>query len=81
MEIRNSLQAELQVRMPATVLWNYPTIHALAEYLESLLWPGTDAAGESVVADVTADEDDDALMAELLRELATIQEKFKGGNV
>ncbi|WP_342651074.1 type I polyketide synthase [Pseudomonas sp. REB1044] len=80
-EIRNRLQAELQVRMPATVLWNYPTIHALAEYLESLLWPGTDAAGESVVADVTADEDDDALMAELLRELATIQEKFKGGNV
>ncbi|MFB4393949.1 MULTISPECIES: beta-ketoacyl synthase N-terminal-like domain-containing protein [unclassified Pseudomonas] len=77
-EIRNRLQAELQVHMPATVLWNYPTITALATYLESLLWPleeGLQGRSERIDA---PDEDDDALMAELLRELATIKDKFSG---
>ncbi len=76
-EIRNRLQTELQVRMPATVLWNYPTITALACYLESLLWP-IEGAGLGEAEPITEpDEDDDALMAELLRELATLKDKFR----
>lgn len=53
--------------MPATVLWNYPTITALACYLESLLWPmeGGGLGGAEPIAE--PDEDDHALMAELLR--------------
>jgi acyl transferase domain-containing protein/acyl carrier protein len=75
-EIRNRLQTELHVRMPATVLWNYPTIEALATYLEPLLWPpGAEHGSRS--EEETA-PDDDALMAELLRELATIKDKFSG---
>ncbi|MBJ9975376.1 SDR family NAD(P)-dependent oxidoreductase [Pseudomonas sp. S75] len=79
-EIRNRLQTELEVRMPATVLWNYPTVNALASYLESLLWPADNDDAHTTVSEVGADEDDDALMAELLKELATIQEKFNGAN-
>lgn len=76
-EIRNRLQTELQVRMPATVLWNYPTITALACYLESLLWPmeGGGLGGAEPIAE--PDEDDHALMAELLRELAALKDKFR----
>ncbi|HWE62332.1 MAG TPA: phosphopantetheine-binding protein, partial [Chloroflexota bacterium] len=59
LEMRNRLEIGLGMHLPATVLWSYPTIAALAEYLagefeESLSPPDDPAkqiagvAGESV---------------------------------
>jgi acyl carrier protein len=78
-EIRNRLQSEFRVRMPATVLWNYPTVASLATHIESLLWPTTASVAEpmqtkSVVGEV--DDSEEALMAQLLDELATIKSTY-----
>ncbi|WP_429530275.1 SDR family NAD(P)-dependent oxidoreductase [Pseudomonas frederiksbergensis] len=84
-EVRNRLQTELSVRMPATVLWNYPTVSSLAGYLESLLWPPSatppvtamPVCSESPA--IAADDSEEALMAQLLEELATIKDTYKMG--
>ncbi|MBD8147157.1 SDR family NAD(P)-dependent oxidoreductase [Pseudomonas fluorescens] len=80
-EVRNRLQNELSVRMPATVLWNYPTVSSLASYLETLLWPASTVAQPPPVEPVTYEVEDseDALMAQLLDELATIKSTYKMG--
>lgn len=80
-EVRNRLQNELTVRMPATVLWNYPTVSSLAGYLETLLWPPPTVVQPSPFEPVTyaVDDSEDALMAQLLDELAMIKSTYKMG--
>lgn len=84
-EVRNRLQTELSVRMPATVLWNYPTVSSLAGYLESLLWPPSPATLVTTMLPcsqsptTTADDSEEALLAQLLEELATIKDAYKMG--
>jgi acyl carrier protein len=41
LELRNRIESDLNVQLVATVLWNYPTILALAEYLRGRLAPTT----------------------------------------
>ncbi|WP_447803266.1 SDR family NAD(P)-dependent oxidoreductase [Pseudomonas serbica] len=83
-EVRNRLQTELSVRMPATVLWNYPTVSSLAGYLESLLWPPSPITpvtmplcSESPA--IPTDDSEEALMALLLEELVTIKDAYTLG--
>lgn len=33
-ELRNSLEGELRITLPATLLFDYPTVHDLAAYLK-----------------------------------------------
>jgi NAD(P)-dependent dehydrogenase (short-subunit alcohol dehydrogenase family)/acyl carrier protein len=37
LELRNRLDSELSLQLPATVVWNYPTVKSLALHLASLL--------------------------------------------
>ena len=57
-EIKNRLQAELGVPLRATVVFNYPNIAALAEYLASLLpaVPVTPASTNADLDNLSADE-------------------------
>ena len=83
-EIRNRLQSEYRVRLPATTLWDYPTVSAVSEYLGTLL------GEEAVVAPSDpievrlpttpgkTDDSDEALLAQLLQELTTLENAVKG---
>ncbi|MCK8351684.1 SDR family NAD(P)-dependent oxidoreductase [Erwinia amylovora] len=81
-EVRNRLQSELSVRMPATVLWNYPTVSSLASYLETLLWPECATPYPTAHPVQTnplvgaIDDSEEALMAQLLDELAIIKSTY-----
>ncbi|HEX2691985.1 MAG TPA: SDR family NAD(P)-dependent oxidoreductase, partial [Kofleriaceae bacterium] len=44
LELRNRIETSLGLKLSATVVWNYPTIAALAEYLARKLEPAPDAA-------------------------------------
>jgi hypothetical protein len=37
LELRNRLERNLRLKLAATLVWNYPTITAIAAYLESRL--------------------------------------------
>ncbi|TYC16099.1 type I polyketide synthase [Actinomadura syzygii] len=56
-ELRNALRAETGLRLPATLVFDYPNAHAVAEYLESEL-SGTAAAGAVIAASVQKVDDD-----------------------
>jgi NAD(P)-dependent dehydrogenase (short-subunit alcohol dehydrogenase family)/acyl carrier protein len=54
LELRNRIESALGVAMPATLLWAYPTIAALARHLISLLVGGEPAASPVIPAPATA---------------------------
>jgi phthiocerol/phenolphthiocerol synthesis type-I polyketide synthase C len=47
LELRNRLEADLGLTLPATLMWNYPTIVALAPFLASKLDISLDAENET----------------------------------
>jgi myxalamid-type polyketide synthase MxaE and MxaD len=71
LELRNRLQATLERSLPATLLWNYPTLDALGDYLsdepapgQAVPSPGVSAPAVAIaVADVSQMSDDDAAKA------------------
>ncbi len=63
-ELRNLLARSLDLGLPATLLFDYPTPLALARYLESLIGPSTPASAEAagstdVLAAIETMSDDD----------------------
>ncbi len=79
LELRNRIEAVLGLTIPATLLWTYPTVVALSEYLvgqvvESQDQPPDDIANPSMDVDDTSDlgdlNDKDALYALLDEELS-----------
>ncbi|MFI6099318.1 SDR family NAD(P)-dependent oxidoreductase [Lentzea sp. NPDC051213] len=78
MELRNRLEAAFGVRLSATLIWNYPTVHELARFLADLagLAPEAEAVPiEEIVLDAPAHESDDLVereLAELLQRMENI---------
>lgn len=44
--IRNRLERKFRVSLPATLLWNRPTVQAIGDFLAELLAPGESAEGD-----------------------------------
>jgi acyl carrier protein len=69
LELRNRLEAAFAISLPATAIWNYPTVVALARYLETRLGfatpvetvaePGGDGAIEHLLAEIEQLSEDD----------------------
>ncbi|WP_213455453.1 type I polyketide synthase, partial [Rhizomonospora bruguierae] len=55
-ELRNQLGTATGVRLPATLVFDYPTAQAVADHIGSLLGPATGAAATPVVRAVEADQ-------------------------
>jgi acyl carrier protein len=67
LELRNRLEATLGVTLPATLVWNYPTVTAVAAHLEERL--GLVAAAPPAVEAV-----DDPEIERLLAEIQDLSE-------
>lgn len=77
-ELRNALQQLAETTLPATLLFDHPTVEALARYLEPILLPPSGALGEQTsVAAATAD--DRSLEAALRSELSALHAERKAG--
>jgi hypothetical protein len=75
-ELRNRLELDLGLRLPATLAWNYPTVDALSTFLlgKIALADGPPTAGLNVpAAETTAAnaQDDGAQLAALVADLQT----------
>lgn len=65
LELRNRLEAEFAVQLPATIVWNYPTVSALAPHLAELLGIPLDVQEQHGSAAGAASEDLEALLREI----------------
>ncbi len=55
-EFRNRLEAGLGLRLPATLVWNYPTVADLVPHLAGLLGIALDSAAAAPAAEPAAAE-------------------------
>ncbi|MCB9450589.1 MAG: type I polyketide synthase [Anaerolineaceae bacterium] len=82
-ELRNALGADLKTKLPTTLVFDHPTIEALADYLEKTLFktaePAAPASTAAAEKQATLEEieqlSDDEAEALLLEELKAIQKK------
>ncbi|HEY9088384.1 MAG TPA: type I polyketide synthase [Anaerolineaceae bacterium] len=81
-ELRNAISASLQQKLPSTLLFDFPTIEALTDFLSAELWPAAktepgEPAGKPAPADTTAVENltDEEAEALLLAELEKTKKK------
>jgi len=75
LELRNRLERALQRPLSATLAWNYPTVDALATYLDALIAPDGSPSGLAAAADPalsTAPTPVDVGLATLLAELTSL---------
>jgi len=78
LELRNRLERALQRPLSATLAWNYPTVDALAAYLDALLAPHGSASGLGAAAadpaPPTGPTPVDGGLATLLAELTSLSD-------
>ncbi len=64
LELRNRLETELSLQLPASVVWNYPTVQSLAPHLASLLGLSIDPAADEFVT-VNPEDEIESLLREI----------------
>ena len=69
LELRNRLEATLGLTLPATLVWNYPTVAAVAAHLEERLGFAAGETGEA------APSGDDAELDRLLTEIQGLSDE------
>jgi hypothetical protein len=69
LELRNRLESEFAVQLPATIVWNYPTVKVLAPHLATLLNIPLDVPQvfEAANAAATPVDDLEAILGEIER--------------
>jgi acyl carrier protein len=77
MELRARLERSLERQLPSTLVWNYPTVRAMADFLLTLLAPPPAPAAPVAPTDI-ADLSDEEAMALLERELDALAALKKG---
>jgi hypothetical protein len=84
LELRNRLEASLKLSLPATLVFNYPTVAALTGHLAEKMGVPLDLGKAEVVAADAAPTDElenlsrDEVEAMLAEELKSIDELLKG---
>jgi len=78
LELKNSLERQLGLILPVSLVWNYPTVAEMAVYLARQLGVALDDKGDEAPPVVTAEEGRAAEIAELSDEevLHMLQEKL-----
>ncbi len=78
LEIRNRLEASLETRLSATLVWAYPTIDALVEYMDANLEgppaeaaEAADAEGQAGLQLSTPEGEELARLVEEINELSS----------
>nr|UUL70761.1 Malonyl CoA-acyl carrier protein transacylase [Vitiosangium cumulatum] len=71
LELRNRLEAKLELTLPATLLWNYPTLNALTPFLAGRMGIELDSpeAPPQQTASPELSEEDGAAMLKMLEQL------------
>ncbi|WNG36075.1 SDR family NAD(P)-dependent oxidoreductase [Archangium violaceum] len=71
LELRNRLEAKLALTLPATLLWNYPTLNALTPFLAERMGIELDSAEAPLqqTASSNLSEEDGAAMLKMLEQL------------
>ncbi len=72
-ELRNALSRSLECALPATLAFDYPTLNAIADYLERRLFPiepktiveASSSSGTEAIRELSEDEAESLLLAEL----------------
>jgi hypothetical protein len=59
LELRNRLEADLGMKLPATMVWNHPSVTALVPYLAGRMGIPLEEADPAEVSPVTSGEDDE----------------------
>lgn len=75
-ELKKRLEAALELRLPPTLLFDYPSVETLTRYLLAEL-PADEAAAEDHAAQVLADMSEDEAEAELLAQLQALENASK----
>jgi acyl transferase domain-containing protein/acyl carrier protein/NADP-dependent 3-hydroxy acid dehydrogenase YdfG len=60
-ELRNSLSARLECKLPATLMFDYPTVEGVAAFVEQLIFEDSPVAALAGISDASADSDLDDL--------------------
>src|SRR5690606_7567752 len=75
LELRNRLEAGTGATLPATLIWNYPTVEALAPELAARMGVAIDEAAESPAAATGHLAEGDADVEALLREIDALSDE------
>jgi hypothetical protein len=72
MELRNRLERDLGITLSATLVWNYPTIELMSDFLAKKL--GITLASETVAVVSEQQPVEDAPLETLLADFATLSD-------